>query len=150
MKRQAQNDSWQPTQMDQTRFERAAWAPDNRVSLRDVLTVAFHDRKRIGAALLLGMLLTALAVVLVPKKYTAEASLLLRLGREYLYTPEVGDPNTAQPVSYDREQTMLAEAKILTSTDVIDGVVKNLSLPRSTPTWCARVRPMPKKQLAPS
>jgi uncharacterized protein involved in exopolysaccharide biosynthesis len=126
MKGHPRHGSWQATQMDHSRHENFNVSNVSRVTLRDILTVAFHDRVRIGAALLLGLLLTALVAVMVPKKYTAEASLLLRLGREYLYTPEIGDPAAAQPVPYDREQTMLAESKIMTSHDVIDGVVKTL------------------------
>jgi uncharacterized protein involved in exopolysaccharide biosynthesis len=118
------SDAWQETQIDDGRFERMGiTAISGRTTLRDLLTIAFHDRKRIGAALLAGLLLTLLVVASMPKKYTAEASLLLRLGREYLYTPETGDPSTAQPLPYDREQTLVAEAKILTSRDVIEGVV---------------------------
>ena len=128
MKGHPRHGSWQATQMDHSRHERFDVSNISRVTLRDILTVAFHDRVRIGAAFLIGLLLTALVATLIPKKYTAEASLLLRLGREYLYTPEVGDPAAVQPVPYDREQTMLAESKILTSHDVIDGVMRTLSV----------------------
>lgn len=97
-------------------------------TLRDLVAAAYHDRRRIAIALLLGLLLTAVAASLTPRRYTAEASLLLRLGREYVYTPEVGDPNAAQPLTYDREQTLLAEAKILSSRDVIESVVDKLGV----------------------
>jgi polysaccharide biosynthesis protein PslE len=137
MKRDLPEDVWQATQLDLTRFERATPPETGRVTLRDILTVAFHDRLRIALALLLGLLLTAAVASMVPKKYTAEASLLLRLGREYLYTPEVGDPNAAQPVPYDREQTMLAEAKIMTSHDVIAGVVNTLGAAQIYPGMAA-------------
>jgi uncharacterized protein involved in exopolysaccharide biosynthesis len=124
MSRQGMSQAWQETQLDTGRFERMGAAPISaRVTLRDLLTIAYHDRKRIGAALLLGLLLTLLLAAAMPKKYTAEASLLLRLGREYLYVPETGDPSTAQPLPYDREQTLVAEAKILTSRDVLESVV---------------------------
>jgi uncharacterized protein involved in exopolysaccharide biosynthesis len=97
-----------------------------RATLRELLAAAYFDRRRILATLLLGLLLTAGAAMLVPKRYTAEASLLLRLGREYVYTPEVGDANASQPLTYDREQTLQAEAKILTSRDVLESVVDKM------------------------
>jgi uncharacterized protein involved in exopolysaccharide biosynthesis len=128
MKANPRHGSWQATQLDHSRHERFDVSNISRVTLRDILTVAFHDRVRIGAALLIGLLLTAIFAAMAPKRYTAEASLLLRLGREYLYTPEVGDPAAVQPVPYDREQTMLAESKILTSHDVIDGVMRTLGV----------------------
>jgi uncharacterized protein involved in exopolysaccharide biosynthesis len=95
-------------------------------SLLEVLTFVFRDGRRIFLVLLSGLILTVVASLLSPKKYTSEADLLLRLGREYVYTPEVGDPNTSTPITYDREQTLLAESKILTSRDlkmaVLDGM----------------------------
>jgi uncharacterized protein involved in exopolysaccharide biosynthesis len=133
MKRNSRTEAWAPTQMDTTRFERAPVMSNGRVTLRDILTVAFHDRVRIGAALLVGLVLTGLVALMVPKKYTAEASLLLRLGREYLYTPETGDPSAAQPMPYDREQTMAAEAKILMSHDVIDRVINAVGVAKVYP-----------------
>lgn len=129
MKRIGMSDAWQETQIDDGRFERmGVTTVHTRTTLRDLLTIAFHDRKRIGAALLAGLLLTLIVVASMPKKYTADASLLLRLGREYLYTPETGDPSTAQPLPYDREQTLVAEAKILTSLDVVEGVVTKMGV----------------------
>jgi uncharacterized protein involved in exopolysaccharide biosynthesis len=121
--------AWQETQLDTGRMERMGAAPISaRVTLRDLLTIAWHDRKRIGAAVLAGLLLTLLAAVSMPRNYSAEASLLLRLGREYLYVPETGDPSTAQPLPYDREQTLVAEAKIMTSRDVLESVVSQLGV----------------------
>lgn len=101
-------------------------APARGATLREILTTVFHDRWRIGSVLLIGLLLTGIAATLAPKQYTAEASLLLRLGREYFYTPEVGDPAAGSPVAYDREQTLLAESKILTSRDLKESVIRKM------------------------
>lgn len=97
-------------------------------TLREILTHFFRDRTRILGVLFLGLALTLVAAILAPKRYTAEAALLLRLGREYVYTPEVGDGNTGSPVAYDREQTVQAEAKILTSRDVKEMALKKLGV----------------------
>jgi uncharacterized protein involved in exopolysaccharide biosynthesis len=128
MKRDAMDDAWMPTQMEPSRHERVDPVLQTRVTLRDILTIAFHDRRRIAAAFLIGLLLTAIAVLLVPQRYKAEASLLLRLGREYMYTPEVGDPGQAQPISYDREQTLVSESRILTSNDVISSALQTVGV----------------------
>ena len=134
MSRAGMSSAWQETQLDTGRMERLGAAPISaRVTLRDLLTIAWHDRKRIGAAVLAGLLLTLLAALSMPRNYSAEASLLLRLGREYLYVPETGDPSTAQPLPYDREQTLVAEAKILTSRDVLESVVAQLGVARVYP-----------------
>ena len=103
-------------------------------SFREILTTVFHDRRRILAVLSIGLLATAIAAALAPKKYVAEASLLLRLGREYIYTPEVGDPGAAgAPVAYDREQTVVAETKILTSRDLKESVLNKMGVAKVFP-----------------
>lgn len=112
--------------------------PPRGVALREVLTTVYYDRRRIGAVLLLGLLVTAIAVFLAPKKYVAEASLLLRLGREYIYTPEIGDPTAGgAPVAYDREQTVAAETKILTSRDLRESVLKKMGVQNVYPKIAA-------------
>jgi polysaccharide biosynthesis protein PslE len=95
-------------------------------SFRDILITAHRDRVRILVVLMIGLVLSAVAAYMAPKSYTAEAALLLRLGREYLYQPEVGDSNAGQPMTADLEQTQQAEAKILTSLDVVNGVVDRM------------------------
>lgn len=97
-------------------------------TLREALTHLFYDGRRIRAVLLLGLLITAAATWLAPKRYVAEASLLLRLGREYIYTPEVGDTSPGAPVAYDREQTLQAEARILTSRDTLEAALGELGV----------------------
>jgi len=107
----------------------AAAAPPARTTpLRDILTQAFRDRWRIGLSFAIGMLLTVIAATLPSKKYTAEAALLLRLGREYIYTPEVGDAQAGSPVAYDREQILMAEARILGSRDLKEAVLQKLGI----------------------
>ena len=98
-------------------FAYAAAVPRG-ASLLEILTQVFMDGRRIGAVFLIGLALTVIVSFLPSKKYTADASLLLRLGREYVYTPEVGDTAPGSPIAYDREQTLLAESKILTSRDL--------------------------------
>jgi len=106
-------------------------------SLRDTLVILHRDRRRILAALFIGLLLTAIGAEIVPDRYTAEAALLLRLGREYMYTPEVGDGAAAQPMAYDLEQTQQAEARILASRDVIDEVVAEMGAATIYPALAA-------------
>lgn len=102
-----------------------AAADPRSTPLRDILTQAFRDRWRIALTFAVGMALTAVAATLPSKKYTAEAALLLRLGREYIYTPEVGEAG-GSPVAYDREQLQVAEARILASREVKERVLQKL------------------------
>ncbi|MBL8330139.1 MAG: hypothetical protein JNJ71_14950 [Rubrivivax sp.] len=107
--------------------------PPRSTPLRELLTHAFRDRRRIALTFAAGMLLTVLASMVPSTKYTSEAALLLRLGREYIYTPEVGDAQTGAPMAYDREQTLMAEARILSSRDLKEKVIDKLGLGRIYP-----------------
>lgn len=102
-------------------------------ALLEILTVFFKDSRRIGTAFLVCLALTVAVSLLPSKKYTSDAALLLRLGREYVYTPEVGDTNTGSPIAYDREQTLLAEAKILTSREIKTSVLDKMGVAQVYP-----------------
>ena len=103
-------------------------------SLRSGVASFMHDRWRIGIVFGAGMLLTIGAALMAPTRYVAEAELLLRLGREYIYKPEVGEQlSGAAPVAYDREQTLLAEARIMTSRDIIDAVLDKMGIDQVFP-----------------
>jgi uncharacterized protein involved in exopolysaccharide biosynthesis len=116
-------------------------------TLRDILTQAFRDRNRIAAAFGIGMALTVVASLLPSKKYTSDAALLLRLGREYIYTPEVGD-GAGAPVAYDREQTLMAEAKILSSRDLKEKVLEKLGIAKVYPQLAGGEDAAPKREAA--
>lgn len=102
-------------------------------ALLEVLTVFFKDSRRIGIVFVVCMALTVVVSLLPSKKYTSDAALLLRLGREYVYTPEVGDTNTGTPIAYDREQTLLAEAKILLSREIKISVLDKMGVAQIYP-----------------
>ena len=92
--------------------------PHRRTALLEILSVFFHDSWRIAIVFYLCMILTVVVSFLPAKNYTSDAALLLRLGREYLYKPEVGESTPGSPVAYDRDQILMAETKILTSREI--------------------------------
>ena len=80
-----------------------------------------------GAVVLIGLL----AALVLKKTYTAESSLLVRLGREYVYNPRVGDAGRgATPQTGDVIQS---EMEILGSTEVKARVLRDIGLPRLYP-----------------
>ena len=116
-------------------------------SMRETLTNLAVDRWRIAVALVLGLLVTAAAWWTAPVTYVSEASLLLRLGREYMYTPEVGESQNAAPMAFDRDQTLVAEARILNSRDLHEAVIDKLGAARVYPALAAN-QPDPGRQRA--
>ncbi|MEF7613757.1 hypothetical protein V4F39_07520 [Aquincola sp. MAHUQ-54] len=109
----------------------------SRLSLREFLNTAFCDRRRIALAFLAAMALTVLASFMPSPRYTAESSLLLRLGREYMYRPEVGAAAAASPIAYDSRETLRAEVEILNSRDIKEAAVDRIG-PAVVYPWLAK------------
>lgn len=106
-------------------------------ALLEILTTLFHDSWRIAAVFYLCLGITVLASFLPSKKYTSDAALLLRLGREYLYKPEVGESTPGSPVAYDRDQILMAETKILTSREIKQAVIDKMGVAQIYPKLAA-------------
>jgi polysaccharide biosynthesis protein PslE len=102
------------------RSETTADAP--HFTLLEFLTRAFKDRHWLA----LGFLIPAVATVFVASSiipsYEAKSTLMVRVGREHIYQPEVGELN-AQPIPIGRLETLRSELNILTSRDLQERVV---------------------------
>lgn len=85
--------------------------------LRPFLAIAFRDRRKIALGFAIPMAVATLLAFVPKKRYEAQAALLVRPGREYMYRPEVGDGN-AQPLSFDLDHSVTSELEILTSRPV--------------------------------
>jgi uncharacterized protein involved in exopolysaccharide biosynthesis len=101
-------------------------------SMREFLSIFFKDGKRIAAAFLIPMILFIILSFVPTPKYEATATLLVKMGREYLYRPEVGDSNV-QPVATDRALAVLSEVEIINSRDVKEQVIDQVGLERLYP-----------------
>lgn len=101
-------------------------------SMREFLSVLFKDGKRIAAAFLIPMILFAILSFVPTPKYEATSTLLVKMGREYLYRPEVGDGNV-QPLATDRALAVLSEVEIINSRDNKEQVIDQVGLARLYP-----------------
>jgi len=103
-------------------------------SLREMLEILFRDRRRIALAFGVCFALTVLAALLVPANYESDASLLVRLGHEYVYVAEGSNANSgAMPLSFSRDEALNAETEILASRDVIAPAIRQVGLERLYP-----------------
>ncbi|MGO4780325.1 hypothetical protein AB4084_33105, partial [Lysobacter sp. 2RAB21] len=78
--------------------------PAAAFSLREMLEIAFKDRRRIAMAFAISFGLVLLASLLPTARYVSDASLLVRLGHEYVYladTSEGGGSGGATPLMFD-------------------------------------------------
>lgn len=98
---------------------------------RDVLNVLFKHQKKIVATFVLIVGAVAVYTFTSTPLYEAKASLLIKVGREYVYRPEVGDERPQ--VTTNREDMINSELEILTSRDLAAKVVETIGVDRLYP-----------------
>lgn len=94
--------------------------------LRDFLTVIFKHKTAIVTVFATVVVTVAVASFLMTPVYMAESSLLVKIGREYLNRPEVG--NNAPVMSLSQEEITNSEIQILTNRDLAEKVISSLKL----------------------
>lgn len=96
-------------------------------STRDILTMLFKQKKKIIITFFAVVIVITLGTFLISPTYEASSSLLVKFGREYLYTPEVGD---GRPMSMatSQEELLNSEVQILTNRDLIEKVIGALGV----------------------
>jgi uncharacterized protein involved in exopolysaccharide biosynthesis len=102
-----------------------------RISSEDLPALLW---RRKGLMLLVFLLTTALGVVLaltLKTQYQAHASLLVRLGQEYVYDPRVGD--AARGAVPDTGQVIQSETEILQSSVLKEKVLADIGLDKLYP-----------------
>lgn len=98
-------------------------------TLREGLEILFRDRRRIGLAFAISFGLVLVAAMLAPSRYVSDASLLVRLGHEYVYVAEGSTSNSgAMPVAFSRDEALSGEAEILMSRDLIARAISRIGV----------------------
>ena len=98
---------------------------------RDILNVLFKHQRKIVATFLLIVGGVALYTFLSTPLYEATASLLIKVGREYVYRPEVGEEKPQ--LQLNREDLVNSELEILTSKDLASVVIDRVGIDRIYP-----------------
>lgn len=101
--------------------------------LREFLTVVFKHKIRIMVLFLAVVVTVTTASFLITPVYMAESSLLVKIGREYLNRPEVG--NNAPVMSLSQEEITNSEIQILNNRDLIEKVITSLQLKNIYPEF---------------
>ncbi len=102
----------------------------NSPSVREFLVFFYKYRRRLVLSFLVPLFL-AIAVSFVPSpKFVANSVLIVRLGSEYVYQPEVGSSKTASemPIPFQQDQIFKSEAAILASKDLHQEVIETIGL----------------------
>src|SRR5262245_14343258 len=97
-------------------------AVEARMTFRSLLVPVFKDKWRLLAVLTAVLGLTILVAASMTPRYTAEAKLYAKLGREYTYRAQAGDAELVGE-SFDRGQAIRAEVEILRAQDLADATI---------------------------
>jgi len=97
--------------------------------LRDFLTILFKHKYKILTVFLATVITVTVGSFLLPPVYEAKSSLMVKLGREYMYSPEVGDAKPSVSFqSFNQQEVMSSELQILTSRDLIERVITSIGI----------------------
>lgn len=104
-------------------------------SRRELMIFFYKFRTRLVLSFLLPFLLTLFVSTLPTPRFISQSVLVVRLGSEYVYQPEVSNPQSGQiaNIPFDREQIFKSEVAILASQDLHREVVQKLGLTKLYP-----------------
>jgi len=94
--------------------------------LREFMTVVFKYKAMILAVFFAVVVTVTVASFIITPVYESESSVLVKIGREYMNRPEVG--NNAPVMSLNQEEVTNSEIQILKNRDLIEKVITTLEL----------------------
>jgi uncharacterized protein involved in exopolysaccharide biosynthesis len=101
-----------------------------------VVAVLFKRRRRILQVFAAQLVVVVIALLVRRPEYEAEASVLVKYGREYVNRPEVGQERSL--VTLTPEEVLNSELQILTSEDLLREVVEAVGAARLYPGLLGR------------
>jgi len=114
-------------------------ANPRRPSLGEYLSFLQRRRRTVVAVTVIVTAIVAAAVFVLPPAFTANTSLFVRFGREFIYRPEVGEPGTSP--AFRLAEIVNSEVEILNSQDLARQVVEELGVAALYPKHLAEEDP---------
>ncbi len=105
-------------------------------SVEDLLALVWARRLLMLAVFVALVVLGAAAASRLKTTYTANSSLLVRLGQAYVYEPKVGDAGRGAAPTND--EVIQSEMEILGSSELKARVIRDVGLPRLSPALAAK------------
>lgn len=109
---------------------------NNPISLRDILTTVFKHQQKILIVFFATVITVTIGSFLASPVYQAKTSLMVKMGRENIYRPEVGNSNRV--FSSNPEKTLNTEIKILTSPGLMESLIEEIGLKNIYPNMAVR------------
>ncbi|MCA9179407.1 MAG: hypothetical protein KDB14_33350 [Planctomycetales bacterium] len=95
-------------------------------SLRDIARILFRQKFRAMFTFAAVVAMTVLAIIFLPRQYTSEAQMYIRLGREDMAIDPTAATGETMQIMAEREGEMKALVSILESRGVMEAVVAKL------------------------
>ncbi len=108
------------------------WAARPRYTTADVITLLWRDRLVMIVVFLVVLLIGLAAAMLMKTQYPAHSSILVRLGQEYVYEPNVGD--AARGAIPTNDQLIQSEVEMLSGPELRRRVLQDLGMARVFPS----------------
>ena len=108
------------------------WASRPRYTPADFITLMWRDRFLILGVFLTLFLIGVAAALMMKTQYPAHSSVLVRLGQEYVYEPNIGDAGRGAIPTTD--QLIQSETEILSSPDLRRRVIEQMGMARVFPS----------------
>ena len=114
----------------------ADWASRPKYAPTDFVTLLWRERWLMLVVFLVILAIGGGAAFLMKKTYSAHASILVRLGQEYVYEPRAGDAGRGAVPNTD--QMIQSETEILTSSELRLRAIQSVGLGRVYPALAAK------------
>ncbi len=124
------------------------WASRPRYTPADFITLMWRDRYLMLSVFLALFAVGVVAALLLKTQYPAHSSVLVRLGQEYVYEPNIGDAGRGAIPTTD--QLIQSEVEILSSPELRRRVIDQMGLGRVFPDRAeafARAAPAKRQQI---
>jgi uncharacterized protein involved in exopolysaccharide biosynthesis len=95
-------------------------------TLRDYFRLLLAHKLLMLVVFLLTTAAIVTAIYFLPPTYVARATLIIKIGREFIYQPEVGNPRDAP--TFRLEEMVNSEVEILSSRDLAQQVIEEQSI----------------------
>jgi uncharacterized protein involved in exopolysaccharide biosynthesis len=102
------------------------------LDVKSMVVVWFKYRVRVTLVLVAALSLSTAASILMRTQYESTASVLVKIGRELVYRPEVGNTQAALP-TMDKDNLIASNIAIITSNEIAAKVIAEVGLARLYP-----------------
>jgi uncharacterized protein involved in exopolysaccharide biosynthesis len=102
--------------------------------IRDFLAILFKHKVKILIIFVAVVLTVTVASFLTAPTYEAKSTLLLKIGREYTYRPEVGSGTQISVSPPNQEEILNSELQVLQNKQLIEKVIRAIGVENLYPT----------------